>query len=77
MDDNASQIIGTLEEKQLAHLMTAAMDAEDKSGVQVYIGCETSVQSMKDCSVVTVTYELEDGLQGTIGLVGKIRLRLS
>ncbi len=74
-DGNASQLIGTLEEKkQLAHMMTAALEAEDKQGVQIYIGGETSVQSMKDCSVVTVTYELEDGLQGTIGVVGPKRM---
>ncbi|MBQ1931355.1 MAG: heat-inducible transcription repressor HrcA [Lachnospiraceae bacterium] len=73
-DDNASQIIGTLEEKQLAHLLTTAMDGEDHGDVQVYIGGETSVQSMKDCSVVTVKYELEDGLQGTIGVVGPKRM---
>mgnify|MGYP000606341861 FL=1 len=29
---------------------------------------------MKDCSVVTATYELGDGLQGTIGIVGPKRM---
>lgn len=74
-DDTASQIIGTLEEKQeLSHLLTAAMNDEEKQGIQVYIGGETALQSMKDCSVVTATYELEDGLQGTIGIVGPKRM---
>lgn len=74
-DDTASQIIGTLEEKQqLSHLLTAAMNDEEKQGIQIYIGGETSVQAMKDCSVVTATYELEDGLQGTIGIVGPKRM---
>jgi heat-inducible transcriptional repressor len=29
---------------------------------------------MKDCSVVTATYELQDGLKGTIGIVGPKRM---
>ena len=43
-------------------------------GIQVYIGNETPVQSMKDCSVVTATYDLGEGLQGTIGIVGPKRM---
>ena len=29
---------------------------------------------MKDCSVVTATYELEEGMKGTIGIVGPKRM---
>ena len=29
---------------------------------------------MKDCSIVTATYELSDGLKGTIGIVGPKRM---
>lgn len=74
-DDTASQIIGTLEEKQqLSTLLTEALHDEEKQGIQVYIGGENSMQAMKDCSVVTATYELEDGVQGTIGIVGPKRM---
>lgn len=74
-DDTASRIIGTLEEKkQLSEFLTAALNDEEKQGIQIYIGGETSIQAMKDCSVVTATYELEDGLQGTIGVVGPKRM---
>ncbi|MGN1171248.1 MAG: HrcA family transcriptional regulator, partial [Lachnospiraceae bacterium] len=38
------------------------------------IGDETPVQSMKDCSVVTATYELEEGMRGTIGIIGPKRM---
>ena len=31
-------------------------------------------RSMKDCSVVTVTYELGEGMQGTIGIIGPKRM---
>ena len=42
----------------------------DANEIQVYIGNETTVESMKDCSVVTATYELTDGVYGKIGIVG-------
>ena len=29
---------------------------------------------MRDCSVVTATYELEEGMQGTIGIIGPKRM---
>ncbi len=74
-DEKASQIIETLEEKQqLADLLTSAGENGDKNGIQIYIGNETSVESMKDCSVVTATYQWKDGLQSTIGIVGPKRM---
>lgn len=76
LSDNgrASELIHTLEEKQmLAELVHDTMGKEER-GIQVYIGNETPIQSMKDCSVVTATYELGDGLQGTIGIIGPKRM---
>ncbi len=76
LSDNgkASELIQTLEEKQmLAELVTETLNKEDK-GIQVYIGSESPIQSMKDCSVVTATYELGQGLQGTIGIIGPKRM---
>ncbi len=70
----ASGLISTFEEKQqLADLVRETM-AEENTGIQVYIGNETPIQTMKDCSVVTATYELGDGLQGTIGIIGPRRM---
>ena len=42
--------------------------------IQVYIGNESPIQTMKDCSVVTATYELGEGVRGTIGIVGPKRM---
>ena len=42
--------------------------------IQVYIGEEAPIATMKDCSVVTATYELGDGVKGTIGIVGPKRM---
>ena len=49
-------------------------EGDKETGIQVYIGDETPVQSMKNCSVVTATYELEDGFKGTIGIIGPKRM---
>ena len=69
----ASALISAFEDKQqLASLMEDMKDGED-TGIQVYIGNETPGQTMKDCSVVTTTYELGEGMRGTIGIVGPKR----
>ena len=57
----------------LAELVTETLNKDEK-GIQVYIGSESPIQSMKDCSVVTATYELGQGLQGTIGIIGPKRM---
>ncbi len=70
--ERASQLLNTLEEKtQLTELMN---EGDEETGIQVYIGDETPVQSMKNCSVVTASYELEDGFKGTIGIIGPKRM---
>ena len=77
LSDNgkASELISTFEEKQqLSDLVNQTLENSDSKGIQVYIGQETPIQSMKDCSVVTATYELGEGLQGTIGIIGPKRM---
>ena len=74
-NETASEILDTFEEKkQLASMLTESLKAEGQSGIRVYIGDEAPVESMKDCSIVTTTYELSDGLKGTIGIVGPKRM---
>ncbi len=71
----ASDLITTFEEKQvLGHLVEQSLEESTEHGIQVYIGDETRVQSMKDCSVVTATYELGEGMRGTIGIIGPKRM---
>ena len=71
----ASELINAFEEKQqLGGLIQESLADEGSTGIQVYIGDETPVQGMKDCSVVTATYELQDGLKGTIGIIGPKRM---
>ncbi len=71
----ASGIINTFEEKQmLTELVQNTLSDESSTGIQVYIGDETPIQTMKDCSVVTATYELGEGMRGTIGIIGPKRM---
>ena len=71
----ASEIINTFEEKQmLTELVQERLADEKNTGIQVYIGNETPIQTMKDCSVVTATYELGEGMRGTIGIIGPKRM---
>lgn len=71
----ASELITAFEEKQaLNELVQETLATEENTGIQVYIGEEMKVQSMKDCSVVTATYELEEGMKGTIGIIGPKRM---
>lgn len=73
--ERASELINIFEEKQsLGELVTETLAGENNTGIQVYIGNETPVSSMKDCSVVTATYELGEGMRGTIGIIGPKRM---
>lgn len=74
----ASELISAFEEKDaLAEFVKDTMDNDNGSentGIQVYIGNESPVKTMKDCSVVTATYDLGGGMQGTIGIIGPKRM---
>lgn len=72
----ASQLISTLEQKELLKGLfdESSEPSASDSEIQVYIGDETPVQTMKDCSVVTANYALGDGLRGTIGIIGPKRM---
>ena len=73
---NASELLNAFEEKdQLVSLVTENLaEDEEQTGIQVYIGKEAPIQTMKDCSVVTATYELGEGVKGTIGIIGPKRM---
>ena len=74
---NAAQILSAFEEKKD---LNEWIDQEpvgqndDNHAIQVYIGGETQVESMKDCSLVTATYRIDDGVYGKVGIVGPKRM---
>ena len=73
----ASEIISDFEEKQaLTSIVQESLadSGSNENGIQVYIGNEMPVPSMRDCSVVTATYDLGDGMKGTVGIIGPRRM---
>lgn len=71
---NAARLITAFEEKELIGNLINDCTASENTGIQVYIGGENQNQNMQDCSVVTATYDLGDGMKGTIGIVGPRRM---
>ena len=80
---SATELLNAFEEKNIIGdwLDTAESESgengqgKSKPGdIQVYIGNETKVDTMKDCSVVTATYKIHEGVYGKIGIVGPKRM---
>lgn len=73
-----SELLEVFEEKKM--LTQLVKDEADDviegndHAIQVYIGDETPIQNMNDCSLVTATYELKDGVKGKIGIIGPKRM---
>ena len=74
---NAAQILSAFEEKKDLNQWIEQEPVgqnDDNHAIQVYIGGETQVESMKDCSLVTATYRIDDGVYGKVGIVGPKRM---
>lgn len=72
--EHAVDLLHTFEEKAELNELALTSLAGGNTGIQVYIGDESPVEGLKDCSVVTATYELDEGMKGTIGIVGPKRM---
>ena len=69
----ASNLLYALEEKkELTDLMYK--EGDSNRGIQVYIGEENPIEATKDCTLVTATYHIEDGVYGKIGILGPRRM---
>ena len=73
-NEHAGSLIHTFEEKEPLNALALTGLRENDNNIKVYIGEETPVEGLQDCSVVTDTYELEEGMKGTIGIVGPKRM---
>ena len=69
-------LLSTFEEKQMltAWANDSTLSENQEHAIQVYIGEESPIESMRDCSVVTATYQIEEGVYGKIGIVGPKRM---
>ena len=72
---NVSSLVETFEQKKdLAKLVEKANEESEETGLKVYIGEESSVNAMKDCSIVTANCDFGNVMKGTIGVVGPKRM---
>ncbi len=69
--DKAQRVLTTLDEDMLQNLPAVMQNA---SGTKVLVGPENVTQELKDTSVVMTKFDIGDGMQGMIGVVGPTRM---
>lgn len=69
--DKAQKLMTSLDEEALSHLPAVMQNA---NGTQVLVGPENVAQELKDTSVVMTKFDIGDGMQGMIGVVGPTRM---
>ncbi len=69
--DKAQRLMTTLDEETLSNLPAVMQNA---NGTKVLVGPENVAQELKDTSVVMTKFDIGDGMQGMIGVVGPTRM---
>jgi heat-inducible transcriptional repressor len=70
--DRLRRLFELFEQKtSLLHLLDVTQRSQ---GVQIYIGGESGLVPLDECSVVTATYELDGRVIGTLGVIGPTRM---
>ena len=69
--DKAQRVMASIDEEALSNL-PAVM--ENTNGTKVIVGPENVSEELKDTSVVMTKFDIGDGMQGMIGVVGPTRM---
>ena len=69
--DKAQRLMASIDEDALSNL-PAVM--QNSNGTKVLVGPENVAQELKDTSVVMTKFDIGDGMQGMIGVVGPTRM---
>ncbi len=69
--EKAQELLSSLDEEMIANL-PAVMRGEN--GTQILVGPENVAAQLKDTSVVMTKFDIGEGLQGLIGVVGPTRM---
>ena len=69
--DKAQKVLSSMDEDTLGNLPAVMMN---ENGTKVLVGPEHVAQELKDTSVVMTKFDIGDGLQGMIGVVGPTRM---
>ena len=67
--DKLREFISTIENKEIFKII----DSQEE-GISVKIGTENQVTAMNDITVISSTYDTQDGEKGTVSLVGPKRM---
>lgn len=66
------ELFGLFEQRtQLMQLMDVGQQA---SGIQLYIGAESGVAPLDECSVIAAPFEVDGEVVGTLGVIGPTRM---
>jgi heat-inducible transcriptional repressor len=70
--DRLRRLFELFEQKtSLLHLLDVSQRSQ---GVQIYIGGESGLVPLDECSVITAPYELDGRVIGTLGVIGPTRM---
>ena len=69
--DKAQRLMTSLDEEALSNLPAVIQNG---NGTQVLVGPEHVARELKDTSVVVTKFDIGDGMQGMIGVVGPTRM---
>jgi heat-inducible transcriptional repressor len=70
--DRLRQLFEIFDQKtSLLHLLDASQHGE---GVHLFIGGESGIAPLDECSVISATYEVEGQVIGTLGVIGTTRM---
>ena len=69
--DKAQRLMASFDEDALSNLPAVMRNA---NGTKVLVGPENVAQELKDTSVVMTKFDIGDGMQGMIGVVGPTRM---
>ena len=69
--DKAQRVLASIDEEALCNL-PAVM--ENTNGTRVIVGPENVADELKDTSVVMTKFDIGEGMQGMIGVVGPTRM---
>lgn len=67
----AKQLFHTLEEKDL---LMSILTKNASKGINITIGEENEIEEIKNCSLITASYEIGGRKVGTIGIIGPTRM---
>ena len=69
--DKAQRLMESIDEEALSNLPAVMMN---ENGTKVLVGPENVAQELRDTSVVMTKFDIGDGMQGMIGVVGPTRM---